>query len=299
VTDSGAATAPQVTVVIATKNRRESLLRTLDHLTALPEAPEVTVVDNGSTDRSTAAVRTRHPRVQLVPLSENRGAVARNIGVAHSGSPYVAFADDDSWWTPGSLARAVAVLDAHPEVGGIIARVEIHPGGEVDAVSRKLAGGILETGPDLPGPRVLSFPAFAAVLRRNAFDSAGGFSSLLFFGGEEQLLATDLALAGWPLCYRDDVVVRHAPGNPALTPERWALQTRNDILVLWMRRPLWRAAAATGRLLARAPRDPAAAHAVAGLLRRLPGALRQRRRVPSVLDRELHAAELPASGLEG
>jgi hypothetical protein len=41
-----------VTVVIATRDRRDELLTTLGHLRALPERPPVIVVDNGSTDGS-------------------------------------------------------------------------------------------------------------------------------------------------------------------------------------------------------------------------------------------------------
>jgi GT2 family glycosyltransferase len=283
----------KVTAVIATRDRRESLLRTLSQLAAVPEPVRVVVVDNGSVDRSAAAVRARHPGAQVIELADNQGAIARNIGVARSQTPYVAFVDDDSWWTAGSLRTAVTALEEHPGVGGIIGRVELHPAGVIDAVSRKLSLDLLGTPPGLPGPRALSFPAFAAVLRRDAFQQVGGFNPLLFFGGEEQLLATDLAMAGWPLCYLAQATTRHAPGNPVLSPARWAQQTRNDILVLWMRRPWMRAATATLRLAGRGLLDPAAAQAAAGLLQRLPSALRQRRPVLKALDRDLLTAERP------
>jgi glycosyltransferase involved in cell wall biosynthesis len=65
----------------------------------------VIVIGNGWVDGTAAAVRERHPGVDLIELGANRGAAARNVGVARAGTPYVAFADDDSWWAPGARAR--------------------------------------------------------------------------------------------------------------------------------------------------------------------------------------------------
>ena len=46
----------------------------------------------------------------MVALPVNAGAVARTTGVRHTTTPYVAFADDDSWWEPGALDRAADLL---------------------------------------------------------------------------------------------------------------------------------------------------------------------------------------------
>ncbi|MDO0931403.1 hypothetical protein QQY66_06815 [Streptomyces sp. DG2A-72] len=35
----------------------------------------------------------------------------------HADTPYVAFSDDDSWWTPGALRQAADLLDVHPRLG--------------------------------------------------------------------------------------------------------------------------------------------------------------------------------------
>ena len=282
-----------ISVVIATRDRRESLLRTLARLDS-PGSPPITVLDNGSTDGTPAAVRTAHPRVTVRQLGENRGAVARNVGVAAVSSRYVAFSDDDSWWAPGSLERAADVLDVHPDVAVLVGRVRLAADGSDDAVSSKMARAPIGHRPGAPGPDVLGFPACAAVVRRDAFLAVGGFSPLLFFGGEETLLALDLAAAGWQQVYVDDVVAWHDPAGPAtVAPGRWALQTRNDLLVDWLRRPLRTAAAGTARLTVRALRDPSAREALAGLVRRLPAALRGRRPVPREVADRFAAAHRP------
>jgi glycosyltransferase involved in cell wall biosynthesis len=102
----------RITVVVATQNRREELLRSLPR----HEAP-VVLIDNGSTDGTPQAVREQLPHVQVVEVGRNLGATARTVGDAVPALPYVAFADDDSWWAPGCLERAADLLDAHPRLG--------------------------------------------------------------------------------------------------------------------------------------------------------------------------------------
>ncbi|MGH3997642.1 MAG: glycosyltransferase family 2 protein [Pseudonocardiaceae bacterium] len=95
----------KVTVIIATRDRRDELTHTLHQLYELTPAPPVIVVDNGSTDGTAHAVRTHFPGVTLLALRRNCGAPGRNLGVRASRTPYVAFCDDDSWWAPGALQR--------------------------------------------------------------------------------------------------------------------------------------------------------------------------------------------------
>ena len=281
--------------MIATRDRRESLLRSLHRLVE-PGGPPVVVVDNGSTDGTPAAVRSSYPAVEVVELALNAGAVARTVGVRRVPTPYVAFADDDSWWEPGALDRAADLLDAHPGVAVVAGRVRMAADGSLDAVSRKHRAAVLGTRPGNPGPDVLSYPAFATVVRRDAYLSVGGFSPLLFFAGEEHLLALDLAAAGWEQVYADEVVAWHDPAGPAVvSPDRWALQTRNDLLVDWLRRPLPVALGATGRLARRGLTERAARVALRGWARRLPAALRQRRPVPPDVERRFAAAQQPLS----
>jgi len=285
----------RVSVVIATRDRRESLLRSLARLD-VPGGPPVVVVDNASADGTVAAVRGAHPRVELVELPSNAGAVARTDGVRRAGTPYVAFADDDSWWEPGSLDAATDLLDAHPEVAVAVGRVRMAADGSEDAVTRKHRAAVLGRSPGAPGPDVLSFPAFAAVVRRDAYLAVGGFAPLLFFGGEEHLLALDLAAAGWQLVFAEQLTAWHDPAGPGRpSPQRWALQTRNDVLVDWLRRPLPVALAATARLARQALGDPAAGRALLGVVRLLPRAWRERQPVPTEVERRFAAAQRPLS----
>ncbi len=110
----GGRASADVSVVIATRNRRARVIETLRRLVELPEEPAVIVVDDASWDGTSPAVRGAFPHVTVVRLSHNRGAAARNVGVRHAATPYVAFADDDSWWAPGALRAAASCFEAHP-----------------------------------------------------------------------------------------------------------------------------------------------------------------------------------------
>jgi GT2 family glycosyltransferase len=283
-----------VTVVIATRNRRDRLLRTLDQLTALPEAPPIIVVDNDSHDGSVAAVRHHQPAVRVVALPENRGAAARTVGVESARSPYVAFSDDDSWWQPGALTRAVHHLDAHPDLGLLAAKILVGTHERLDPTSAEMAHSPLSCPRDLPGPPVLGFVACGAVVRRRAYLQVGGFSPLLFFVSEERLLALDLAVAGWDLAYAPDVIAVHHPdrGRPG-DEARSALVLRNDLLTDWMRRPLSVALRSSCSLAGRTLHDRHARSGLAGALRRAPAALRRRHRLPRAVERQLRELAAP------
>lgn len=116
-------TDSRVTIVVITRDRRDELTRTLARLTSLPERPPVIVVDNGSRDGTVAAVRRLYPDVEVIAARSNLGAVGRNLAVRRIATPYVAFCDDDTWWEPGALGRCADVLDVHPDVAVVTARI--------------------------------------------------------------------------------------------------------------------------------------------------------------------------------
>ncbi|MFC0598265.1 glycosyltransferase family 2 protein [Streptomyces palmae] len=290
--------APRVGVVVITRNRRSGVLHTLDRLARLPEAPPVAVVDNGSADGTAAAVRDRHPAVTVLTADRNLGAVGRNLGAAALTTPYIAFSDDDSWWEPGSLARAADLLDAHPRLGLIAAATRVGPAGLPDPLNAVLAASPLGREPDLPGPSVLGFLACAAVVRRTAFLAAGGFHPVLHFGAEEALLAIDLTTRRWGVVHCPEVVARHLPEHQhgAPRPGRLRRVRRNTLLTAWLRRPLRHALRATARLALDGRTDPQARAALAETLRLLPAALARRRPVPRGVERRIRAVEAASPG---
>lgn len=283
----------RVTVVVITHNRRDELLEVLDRLAALPEAPPVVVVDNASSDGTAAAVRARHPGMRLLTPGRNLGAVGRNLAAREVTTPYLGFADDDSWWEPGSPAAAADLLDANPRVAAVTARIVVEPGGREDPIVAELRDSPLRPPDPLPGPALGSFLAGATVLRTEAFRAAGGFSPRLWLGGEEELLAADLAAAGWYLVYAEWLTVHHRPSVKRDATLRRRHGIRNTLWFTWLRRPVPAAARRTVRLAAQVPKDTVSLRAFAEAAAGLPWVLRERRPLPREVERRLRELEGP------
>jgi GT2 family glycosyltransferase len=268
-----------VTTVVVSRNRRLELLNTLGR-----HSRPVILVDNGSTDGTADAVETAYPEIKVVRLPNNVGAIARNTGVRLADTRYVAFADDDSWWEPDSLERAVKLLDDHPMVGLVAARILLGVDEREDPVCREMERSPLRPGAGQPGTPLLGFIACAAVVRREAFLAAGGFDPIVFFPGEEARLAIDLADAGWQLCYVPSLVVHHHPSpRRHSNAARDALIARNRLLTTVMRRP-W---SAVLRTAGRSLRRPEGRRGFVQALPRVPAALAARERIPDRVEQDL------------
>jgi GT2 family glycosyltransferase len=281
---------PRVTVVVASQNRRDELVRHLGR-----HAAPVILVDNGSTDGTPDAVRRAHPHVEVVELGRNVGAAARTVGVRRARTPFVAFADDDSWWAPGSLRAAADALESYAHVGVVAVETLVGPEERRDPFSDELAASPLppRVGRPLPGPRVLGFMACAAMVRRDAFLDAGGFDDVVRFPGEEERLSWDLAARGFDLVHLPGAVVHHHPSLRRHGPEaRRRAIARSRTLTAILRLPWRHAAARIGEdLRAGGPER----RGVLDAARDVGRALRQRRPVPPevLADLEVLAAARP------
>jgi glycosyltransferase involved in cell wall biosynthesis len=135
-----------------------------------------------------------------------------------------------------------------------------------------------------------AYPRLASV---TAFREVGGFSPRLWLGGEEELLALDLAARGWWMCWAHDVVVEHAPSKLREPRRRRQLGIRNTLWTAWLRRPIPGALRHTVLVLRSLPCDRASLGAIAEALGGLRWVLRERRVVPPEVERGLRLLEAP------
>ena len=283
-----------MSVVVLTHNRIDDLRRALRRAHALRTRPRILVVDNGSRDGTPDVIAREFAETTVIRAPGNLGAAGRNLGIREAETPYVALADDDTWWTDDGLRRAAELLDAHPRVGIVSGRVLVGEDARVDPVCLEMAASPLPPDPTLLAPRLVGFLAGAAMVRRDAVLSVGGFEPRLFLGSEEPLLAADLAAAGWATIYADDAVVHHEPSRLRDPSRRRRLIMRNQLWFVWRRRPLPVAAARTFVLARRAVSDSEARAALLAALQGLPWALATRRRLPPTVEADWRALEARA-----
>jgi glycosyltransferase involved in cell wall biosynthesis len=93
----------------------------------------VLIIDDASSDDTPAVAGQlvrEDPRVSFIRHKENRGHIATyNEGIAWASADYMLVLSADDFLFPGALARAAALMDAHPEVGFTYGHYsELYPG---------------------------------------------------------------------------------------------------------------------------------------------------------------------------
>jgi N-acetylglucosaminyl-diphospho-decaprenol L-rhamnosyltransferase len=228
----------KVAVAVVSYNTRELLLRCLDAL-----APEVdggraavSVVDNGSTDGSLDAARAHAPWVQVVDPGANLGfGRAVNLVASQTRSEWLLAANADVAPEPGALeAMLAAGVDA--SVGCVAPRLllpsgatehSVHPFPTVpltlafnlglDRLSDTFGERMCLNGAWDPG-RARDVPwAIGAclLLRRAAFEQAGGFDEQQWMYAEDVDLQWRLGRLGWRTRYAPGAHVLHESGAAA------------------------------------------------------------------------------------
>lgn len=238
-------------------------------------------LEDASRDETAEAIARGFPTVPLVGLSANVGAAGRNAGAEVATTPYVAFSDDDMWWDPGALRHGADLLDRHAALALLAARILVEPGGREDPACAIMAASPLPRPPALPGIPVLGFIAGASIARRHAFLSVGGYEPRFFLGGEERLVACDLAAAGWALAYVPEIGAHHRPSPRRDAPARRVLRERNALWFAWLRRAAQVALAATARAMAAAASEGPSRRGLRQALGGLTWALSHRRPLPA------------------
>jgi glycosyltransferase involved in cell wall biosynthesis len=192
-----------VTAVMPVHNGGATIGRALASVAA-QTAPvaRVIVVDDASSDDSVAvAAAAGLTNLEVVPLSSNVGpGAARNTGVAHASTEWVAFLDADDVWEPGFVAEvsaAISQFDAdYASAGGLRMRAYR----DKRTTSRRLlnrSAVAFDLTDDFwrVALRLMPIHLSATIVRRSLFEEVGGFPEDVR-NGEDVTLYTALWLNG-------------------------------------------------------------------------------------------------------
>ena len=223
-------------IVIVSYRSRELLRACLGALRANPSSVpmSIVVVDNDSRDGTDRMVTREYPDVNLVASPENLGfAAATNLGARRGNATYLLALNPDTAVTEGALDKVLAVLEAHQEVAVVGPRL-LRPDLSLDHAARRsfptplsalghfscLGRRAGATGrlAAYRAPEVASGPVDAVngafmLMRRSAFEDAGGFDEGYWMYMEDLDLSYRLAQDGWLSWYEPAAIVRHVKGG--------------------------------------------------------------------------------------
>ncbi len=224
---------PQISVLIATRNRAQSLERALTSLLralhGCPLSTEVIIVDNGSSDATPRVIEGfyRACGVAGVPLlvPERGKARALNAGLARARGAVVAFTDDDVEIPEQWLVAAARFSKEYPEYAAATGPVCLPPG-EYDRETLARVR-LLRTLPllDLGSAACETKHLYGCnmLVRRAALLRAGGFDERLGPGAsglhEDGELARRLRASGERILYFPPLRMFHTVDPARLTWE--------------------------------------------------------------------------------
>ncbi|MGK9339523.1 glycosyltransferase family 2 protein [Sinorhizobium meliloti] len=165
-----AAEPKDVCIIIAAKNAADTIARAVASALAEPEASEVVVVDDGSSDNTAAVASAADDgtgRLAIIRFEANRGpSAARNHAISISQSPLLALLDADDFFLPGRL-RQLLSEDAWDLIADNIAFID----------AGRAASAVAEVEQFTPSPRLIDLAGFVEgnISRRGARRGEIGF----------------------------------------------------------------------------------------------------------------------------
>lgn len=223
-----------VTVTYFSEDTIERFLETLEKATE--REVKVVIADNASVDGALEAVAAKRRNVQLLGIGENVGyGTAANRGVAELDDRYgwVVVVNPDLEWEPGSLDALLEVTRRWPRGGAfgpLIHDVDgtVYPSARLlPSFGRGIGHAVFgkvwpgnpwtkqyrqETG--TPVERVSGWLSGSCqLIRREAFDSVGGFDTRYFMYFEDVDLGDRIGQAGWQNVYVPSAEVTHIGGH--------------------------------------------------------------------------------------
>lgn len=226
----------RLSIVVATWNRGESLVRTLESLVQqnlAPEKWEAIVVDNNSTDNTQelfARFAAANPEFNIRIVREPKQGLshARNRGITESHAPIIAIIDDDETVNTSFGHAYIELFNAcrgAAAAGGIIIpEYQTPPPHWLSSFTRRPITGELSLGRTVREFPAKRFPGGgnmailkSALVEMGGFDPELGRTGKKLLAGEEKDLFARLRATGGKIYYTPDAVIRHFIPSSRLT----------------------------------------------------------------------------------
>ena len=186
--------SPLVSICLVTRNRKEDLRVALSSCRAQDYEPkELLVFDGASSDGTVEMVRSEFPEVRLSALDTDPGFPRlRRLSLTEARGEMAFTMDDDAYFTHGeTLRQAVGQLRVRPEAA-VLALPMI-----LAYAPPRLHAKIVPTTTE--HPRLGTFTCCAALLRREAALTAGGFRDTFSYWKEDRDLSIRLLEHGFSI----------------------------------------------------------------------------------------------------
>jgi glycosyltransferase involved in cell wall biosynthesis len=177
-----------VTIIIPVLNGEAYIARAVQSVLNQEFADlEIVIIDDGSTDRTSAIIAGfKDPRIRYEYQPRRGPSAARNAGISLSVSEWVAFLDADDHWHPRKLIAQVKAVHECPDVAIVYCAAQYcSPTGEtLEIVPAAVEGNIL---PQLLVANCISGSASSAMVSRSALSRVGVFDEALTWGEDWDL----------------------------------------------------------------------------------------------------------------
>lgn len=213
--------AVKATLLITTRDRKEDLGKALTSALGQDSPLEILVIDDGSTDGTSAFVRDTFPSVRLETSHESRGYIAqRNRGAQLARGEILISIDDDAIFTDKTVVSETLNEFEHPRVGAV-AIPFINQGSD----------HVHQLAPDEKSIWVTDrFIGTAHALRRELFLRHGGYRDFFVHQGEEGDFCLRMLDAGYAIRLGSSAPILHCESPKRSFARMDYYGRRNDIL---------------------------------------------------------------------
>lgn len=234
-----------IAVIIVTYNSEKCIGRCIESILKQSLAPEIIVVDNGSTDNTLSLIRENYPMIRIINSESNLGyGKGNNLGICETNRRIVIVINPDARFAGDTMMRLVEPIENDMTI--LTTPMILLPDCETINASGlfctplgiSFPRGLGEkqySSQSLPPPSGISGCCFAA--NRNYFIELGGFDENFFMYNEDADISWRVHLKGGKILLITDSTVIHNY-DPRITMFKLFQTEKNRYLLLRKNMPI-------------------------------------------------------------